>query len=172
MVDTGFNSQKRRGIATIIGTFFFLVLMIGTFTALFGVFAYQADLINTQNSLASLDIKKANEKLRNVEGKYKNLSALYTKVAEELFKSKELAREGKSLEALGILNKISDEVENLNLEKDKALLQSILKTTTVGETRIIILDELRKIQKTERAMEELQTDVYIEIAKASAESRQ
>jgi len=61
MVDTGFNSQKRRGIATIIGTFFFLVLMIGTFTALFGVFAYQADLISTQNSLAALDIKKANE---------------------------------------------------------------------------------------------------------------
>lgn len=52
---------KRRGLSSIIGALFFIVLMVATFTALLAAFSYQNDLIDTQRTVADREVAKARE---------------------------------------------------------------------------------------------------------------
>lgn len=56
-----FKTRKRRGLSSVVGALFFIVLMIAAFTALLAAFSYQNDLIDTQKSIADLQIAKAQE---------------------------------------------------------------------------------------------------------------
>ena len=42
-----FRPKNRRGISTIVGTFFFVVIMVGAFTGFFAAFQLQEDLVDT-----------------------------------------------------------------------------------------------------------------------------
>ncbi|HSB84433.1 MAG TPA: hypothetical protein VLD64_08115 [Nitrosarchaeum sp.] len=53
--------RKRRGLSSIIGALFFIILMIATFTALLTAFSYQNDLINTQKKLSDRQTAIARE---------------------------------------------------------------------------------------------------------------
>ena len=55
------KSRSRRGLSSVVGTLFFLVLMVGAFTALLAAFSYQNSLIDTQKSVADLQIAKSSE---------------------------------------------------------------------------------------------------------------
>jgi hypothetical protein len=56
-----FKSRKRRGLSSVVGALFFIVLMIATFTALLAAFSYQNDLIDTQRTMANLEVAKSHE---------------------------------------------------------------------------------------------------------------
>ena len=56
-----FKTRKRRGLASIVGALFFIVLMIAAFTALLAAFSYQNDLIDTQRTVADLEVAKSRE---------------------------------------------------------------------------------------------------------------
>jgi hypothetical protein len=53
--------SKRRGLASIVGILFFIVLMVGAFTALLAAFSFQNDLIDTQKTVADQEVAKARE---------------------------------------------------------------------------------------------------------------
>ena len=54
--------RKRRGLSSIVGALFFIILMVGTFTTLLAAFSYQNSLIDTQNKLAQQEVARASEK--------------------------------------------------------------------------------------------------------------
>ncbi|MGH9910196.1 MAG: hypothetical protein ACRD32_06110, partial [Nitrososphaerales archaeon] len=56
-----FKTRKRRGLSSIVGALFFIVLMIAAFTALLAAFSYQNDLIDTQRTVADLEVAKLRE---------------------------------------------------------------------------------------------------------------
>lgn len=56
-----FKTRKRRGLSSVIGALFFIVLMIATFAALLAAFSYQNDLVDTQKSITDLQVAKAQE---------------------------------------------------------------------------------------------------------------
>lgn len=56
-----FRTRKRRGLSSIIGTLFFIAIMLAAFTAMIAAFSYQNDLIDTQRTIADLEIAKSQE---------------------------------------------------------------------------------------------------------------
>src|SRR3990172_6865585 len=56
------KSRKRRGLSSIVGALFFIVLLVATFTALLAAFSYQNDLIDSQTKTTDLEVAKAREK--------------------------------------------------------------------------------------------------------------
>jgi len=56
------KSRKRRGLSSIVGALFFIVLLVAAFTALLAAFSYQNDLIDTQSKMTDLEVAKAHEK--------------------------------------------------------------------------------------------------------------
>jgi len=48
------KSRKRRGLSSIVGALFFIVLLIAAFTALLAAFSYQNDLIDSQTKTSEL----------------------------------------------------------------------------------------------------------------------
>ena len=56
--------RKRKAISTIVGTLFFVVILIGGFAALSTAFELQFDLIETQFDIGQQEIKKSQEKFR------------------------------------------------------------------------------------------------------------
>ena len=56
------NFKGRKGIASVIGGLFFLVLMTSGFTVYYIALESQAEMINTQQLVASTEIKKIQEK--------------------------------------------------------------------------------------------------------------
>jgi len=56
------KSRKRRGLSSIVGALFFIVLLIAAFTALLAAFSYQNDLIDSQTKTSELEVAKAREK--------------------------------------------------------------------------------------------------------------
>ena len=56
------KSRKRRGLSSIVGALFFIVLMIAAFTALLAAFSYQNDLIDSQTKTTDLEVAKVREK--------------------------------------------------------------------------------------------------------------
>ena len=56
-----FKTRKRRGLSSIVGALFFIIIMVGTFTALLAAFSYQNDLIDSQKVVADLEVAKARE---------------------------------------------------------------------------------------------------------------
>jgi len=56
-----FRARKRRGLSSIVGTLFFIAIMVAAFTAILAAFSYQNDLIDTQRTIADLEIAKSQE---------------------------------------------------------------------------------------------------------------
>lgn len=56
-----FRARKRRGLSSIVGTLFFIAIMVAAFTAILAAFSYQNDLIDTQRTIAELEIAKSQE---------------------------------------------------------------------------------------------------------------
>ena len=52
---------KKRGISTIIGTFFFIVIMVAAFGAILTAMTLQAQIVDQQAQLADLNVKKIRE---------------------------------------------------------------------------------------------------------------
>ncbi|MGQ0795983.1 MAG: hypothetical protein ACT4N5_07370 [Nitrosopumilaceae archaeon] len=57
-----FTSRKRRGLASIVGTLFFIVIMVAAFTALLAAFSYQNQALDSQTKTTDLQVSKAQEK--------------------------------------------------------------------------------------------------------------
>ena len=60
-MDFKLKSRSRRGLSSVVGTLFFIVLMVAAFTALLAAFSYQNTLIDTQKTVADLEVAKARE---------------------------------------------------------------------------------------------------------------
>lgn len=56
-------SKSGRGISTVIGTMFFLVLAFAIFAAILTAFQYQADLVSTQREASQVDLNRMLERL-------------------------------------------------------------------------------------------------------------
>ena len=56
-----FKPRKRRGLSSVVGTLFFIVLMVGAFAAILAAFSYQNSLIDTQKTIADLEVAKDRE---------------------------------------------------------------------------------------------------------------
>jgi len=56
------KSRKRKGLSSIVGALFFIVLLVAAFTALLAAFSYQNDLIDSQTKTTDLEVAKAREK--------------------------------------------------------------------------------------------------------------
>ena len=69
--------RKRRGLSSIVGALFFIVIMVGTFTALLAAFSYQNDLIDSQTSATQLELAKTREKFF-VTGDFENCTLVPT----------------------------------------------------------------------------------------------
>jgi hypothetical protein len=57
-----FTSRKRKGLASIVGTLFFIVIMVAAFTALLAAFSYQNEALDSQTKTTDLQVAKAQEK--------------------------------------------------------------------------------------------------------------
>lgn len=60
--------RQRRAVSTIVGAFFFLILMTGTFAAIFAALQFQSDLVETQRSVSAQELTKAKERFEAVAG--------------------------------------------------------------------------------------------------------
>ncbi len=60
------SRKRRRAVSTIVGGFFFLILMVGTFTAVFTSLQLQSDLVDTQRVISEQDTGKFREKFKVV----------------------------------------------------------------------------------------------------------
>lgn len=60
--------RQRRAVSTIVGAFFFLILMTGTFAAIFAAMQFQSDLVETQRSVSAQELAKAKERFEAVAG--------------------------------------------------------------------------------------------------------
>ncbi|MGI0081901.1 MAG: hypothetical protein ACREAG_01165, partial [Nitrosopumilaceae archaeon] len=54
--------KERKSVSTVVGGFFFLVLMVGAFTAILTAIQFQSDLVTLQRAISDQEILKTQEK--------------------------------------------------------------------------------------------------------------